>query len=347
MTPPHIALITPGFPADEGDTPCIPALQDYVIELRRQFPDTRLHVVTQRYPDRRGSYHWHGIPVDPIGARHTRASRAAATWYSLARAARRHGAFTAVHSFWPGECGRLGRLWARATGVRHVLTLMGQEVRAASRALRILGRQGTRVVAVSGYQDAVLRSVWHRGADCVIPWGVGTMPSPRARREFDVVALASLTSVKAPERFVRVVAQIAAVRPDLRACWIGEGVLRDEAEALSIQCGLGERLCFLGGLDRQQALAVLGRAHVLLHSAEYESFCMALVEARALGVATVSRRVGVAGDAGWEGPAAAIVDAEPAMVDAVLRLLAAPPPAPQHDYPIEKTAKAYHALYTD
>lgn len=337
----NVALITPGFAADEQDSVCIPALQVYVAALRRRHPEIGLHIVAQHYPDRRAPYRWHGIDVTPIGAGRGRIDRTARTMAALAGAARRTGGFAAVHSFWLGECAALGRLWARMTGARHIVTLMGQEVCFASGHQRIIGRRGTTTVAVSAFQDGVLRETIGRGADAVIPWGIEVPPPPRGDRDVDVVGLASLSEVKAPERFVRVVAALARLRPGLRACWIGDGPLREEMEALATALGVGESLVFTGTLDRDAALALLARSRVLLHTARFESFCMALAEAQSLGVATVSRGVGIA----EPGPGSVIAESEEAMVAAVDALLAADPPAPRVRYPIEATVQAYHARY--
>src|SRR5262245_60412354 len=126
---PHIAILTPGFAVNDADTNCVPALQDYLLALRRQYPDTALTVFTLRYPHTREAYEWHGVPVRPANGRQTRFPLSLGSWSRLMRdfaGVMRRKPVHLIHSFWLGECAFLGEQLSRLYRLPHVVTLMGQ-----------------------------------------------------------------------------------------------------------------------------------------------------------------------------------------------------------------------------
>ena len=64
---------------------------------------------------------------------------------------------------------------------------------------------------------------------------------------------------------------------------VGEGPERDALAALAADLGLGARVHFTGHVPREEALALLGRAHVLVHPSLHESGGLVCLEAMAAG----------------------------------------------------------------
>jgi hypothetical protein len=111
----RLALITPGFSADERDW-CIPAVTGLVRELAREHD---VHVFALRYPPRRGSYAAFSARVHAIGgARDGALGRVALLATAFARVRRENvrAAFDLAHGLWADEAGFLATAAARAPG---------------------------------------------------------------------------------------------------------------------------------------------------------------------------------------------------------------------------------------
>lgn len=339
----HIALVTPGFPADEQDSDCIPALQDYVLALRAAHPDWRISIFALHYPARRVPYQWHGLDVLPIGGDNARLPRRLLAQLQLLAALYRAGPFDLIHAFWLGECAGVARLAARLCAAPLVVTLMGQEVRQTSRWRALLAKPGVTGVAVSAFQRRVLRETGGPDVGHVIPWGVAPVEQPVSPPQIDLLGVGNLIPVKDPLAFVRIVARLAESRPDLRACWAGGGVLRAEATDLAARLGITHHLTFTGRLPRAEVFNLMARSRVLLHTAQFESFAMVMAEARARGAIIVSQPIGIAPSS--PDPGFRLGVGEAGLADAALAALEGAPVPPRRLWPIEQTVAAYTKLY--
>ncbi len=344
--PHHLLLITPGFPAAEADTACIPALQLYVRALAQQQPGWRISLLPLHYPYRTTPYRWHGLEVLPCGGANRRQPWRWLAWLRAVqrlRALQRRQPITLIHSFWLGECSRLGEWWAGRLAIPHLLTLMGQEVCRRQPWLGRIDRRRSRVVALSAFQDEWFARSYGRHADQLIPWGV---PEAEGRHsvtepEIDLLGVGALSAVKEYALFLEVVAELLPAHPQLRCLLVGEGPQRPLLERRAEQLGISAAVTFAGGVPREQVIALMRRARVLLHPARFESFGLAMAEAQALGLGVVSRAVGIAAvGPGWE-----LAEEPRAMAAAVGRLLARPAAEVAPRFPLAATVAAYRQLY--
>ena len=102
-TAPHVLLVTPGFPADDNDSLCIPPVQLMLRALATRRPDVRLSVLALHHPAERRHYRWHGIEVQAIGGANRRWPLRLVHLLQAFRAASsfdRDQPFTQVHSLW-------------------------------------------------------------------------------------------------------------------------------------------------------------------------------------------------------------------------------------------------------
>jgi glycosyltransferase involved in cell wall biosynthesis len=341
----HIALLTPGFPADEQDSGCIPALQDYVRALAARRPDWRIHVLAQHYPFTRRPYDWHGVRVIPIGGSNRRWPVSLMDRMRLISALRHLGRIDLIHAFWLGDTAAAAAGHARRVGIPLVVTLMGQEVRRHSRWHRLISQPGVATVAVSDYQRQIMTQSGGPPIGCVIPWGVDAMEIQESRRNIDVLGVGNLISVKDPFGFIRVIAQVVTKVPNLQARWLGGGPLLEPARALTKAMGIDRNLQFTGAIARPDVLSTMARSRVLLHTAEFESFAMVMAEARVHGATVVSRPVGIA--ASSAGPGFHLAWTEAGLANGVLSALSMAPVPGTRPWPLEASVNAYLRLYGD
>jgi glycosyltransferase involved in cell wall biosynthesis len=151
--------------------------------------------------------------------------------------------------------------------------------------------------------------------------------------------------------FKRVVESI----PDVQLCIVGTGPLREELEARAKALGIREHMQFLGELPREDVYRRLAESDLFVMPSTSEGFCVAAVEAMAVGLPVVVSDIDVfhevVGDIG--------IFADPnnpaEFADAIVDLLKHPE---KHErlgrrckervrsiFSIEKTARKYYKIY--
>lgn len=336
-----LLLITPGFPANEQDSTCIPPLQEYLLALRQARPRLRIHVIALQYPFTRREYTWNDIRVTPCGGANRKWTKPLI--YLLAQRAAKRAAKNvrphAVHSLWLGEAAWLGQRIAVQLGARHVITLMGQDARDGRLWWERL-RRGSTTVAVSERQAHVYTDTFNEAISEVVPWGSPIVPINRKERTNDLLFCGSLLEVKRPLLFIDTVAQVHAQRA-VKAVMIGDGPLRKDVEAAIAARGLREVIAVRGTLARTEVYEEMQRSRVLLHTSSFESQGYVFDEALACGMRIVSGPVGSARPASGQR-----VCGDEDLARNVLELLDAPAPeTPFVLHPMRDTVRDYLRCY--
>jgi len=157
----------------------------------------------------------------------------------------------------------------------------------------------TRVVCVAGElaRDYPGRAVVvHNGID-LDDFDVQALRAPagerRARVGLDggpvVGFVGRLTPQKDPLTFLRVVAAVRRVRPDVRAVVVGDGPLRAEVERVAAALGVAPWCRFLG--ERSDVPALLAAMDVVVLTSVSEGFPFVVLEAMAMERAVVATAV--------------------------------------------------------
>lgn len=295
----HILLLVPGFPADEGDSNCIPALQSLVRAMRRNAGDAKFSVISFQYPFRTEPYHWHGIPVYPCGGENRNRAGRLNTWYRAWRYAgslHQKNPFTHIHSFWLNECTYLGQYLSSRWEVPLLASIMGQDARDDNRYLHRLNFSRISITAGSAFAADLFQSHQQVLVDAVIPIGLDIfeMPQPveNAQRDIDLLGVGALTSLKNYREFIAQVALLREKHPNIRAVIIGEGAERETLQSLISEKNVGDNIRLVGKLPREEVLAYMQRSRILLHPSRYESQGYVLLEALYYGMYAVHFPVG-------------------------------------------------------
>ncbi len=168
---------------------------------------------------------------------------------------------------------------------------------------RLLGLATDRLIGVSPTEAEVAwrRRVVSRERVVAIPNGIdlAAMPSPgdgaRARAEEGwgggpvVITVARMTPQKDPSTWLRVVARVAAARPDVRFVWVWGGETSADVQAEASRLGIADRIAFPG--YRADARRLVAGATVFLLTSRFEGLPYSLIEALSVGVPVVATDV--------------------------------------------------------
>jgi len=200
---------------------------------------------------------------------------------------------------------------------------------AVSRGARALGPDVV-WTAVSGVAARAVEAAVGRFVE-VLPNGIDLAAwTPAVEPAGQVATLVTVMRLCARKRAVPLVDILAAVRdrvdPEvaLRAVVIGDGPQREAVQRRVRRHGMQDWVQLTGRLSRPEIAAHLAAAHLFLAPARLESFGIAALEARSVGVPVVAMRAGGVGDFVRDGVEGLLVDSDAQMAAAAASLLAAP-----------------------
>lgn len=154
----------------------------------------------------------------------------------------------------------------------------------------------TDAVVVRGKQAQRQMAAWGLGLRVhIVPGSIDPSRFPTGlKRDIDIVFVGRLTEIKRPDRFVQIIARIAAEWPVGRAVVVGDGPLRPELERLATELSVADRIEWLGQRDGVEE--IICRARVYLLTSRSEGLSIALAEAMAAGAVPIVADVGELGD---------------------------------------------------
>jgi glycosyltransferase involved in cell wall biosynthesis len=362
----RIGLVIPGGLDATGAERSIPALEWLVARLARRHV---VEVVSLRQEAAPRSFDVHGAHVHDLGLAGRRGPGAVAS--AMARAAAwlsRREAVDVWHGLWlgtPAAIAVAAAAWQRRPMVASIMgtefaDAPGQPARSSpGRALaRWTARRAARVTAGSTFQAAQAQ---RHGIRCtVVPLGVprewfGDAPR-RARGGQRLLHVGDLNRWKDQVTLLDAFAIVRAHHPGAHLDIAGIDTLDGAIQRAATARGLDEAVTFHGKARRDAVRALCVDATLLVMSSRHESQCVAVVEAAAVGLATVGTRVGLIADGNAAWTQAVPVGDAPALAAAVCTLLdddarrlhlgtTAHAWAAAHD--ADWTASQFEAIYAD
>ena len=292
----HIVFLTPGFAKSENDSTTIPALQVFLKLLKKRLPNAKLTVVTLQYPHIKEPYKWNTINVFPLNGQSKRLKKLL-TWrkaISILEKLNNSQKIDALHSFWIGECSRIGEKFAIKHDINHVITVMGQDaIKSNIHAKRLLNSEAKLITLCKNHSNDLKKTY---GLDSIIiPWHINITEFPDLKENnIDILGVGSLNTVKNYEGFIEIISSITKIHKNLNVTIIGDGVLRSKLEKKIKNLGLENTITLLGELPRTEVLNKMAQSKILLHTSHYESFGFVFLEALYSGMQVISYDVGLA-----------------------------------------------------
>lgn len=296
--PKHILFITPGFPKDEQDTRCIPAMHLFLSALNHN-PNFKISIIALDYPYQKKVYDWKGLKVHALGGKNKRFLNKLWLYkkaFELARSIQQKAEIHQIHSFWLGDAAVIGNRLAKNWKLEHSCTLMGQDVLKSNKYFKRISPL-PKLVCLSKYQSNAMIENWGIQPNFLINWGIENLSCfKNSSKSIDVLGVGNLSNVKAYDRFLTIVEQLKTRKPDLCAAIIGEGNEEAQLKLYLKEKRLEETVQLLGVKNREQTLDIMGKSRCLLHTSKYESFGLVFIEALALGLNVCSTAVGIANE---------------------------------------------------
>ncbi|EDP97357.1 glycosyl transferase [Kordia algicida OT-1] len=292
----HIVFLTPGFAKSEVDSTTIPALQVFLKSMRNALPEAKLTLLAFQFPFTRKKYNWHGIEIIPLDGRNKKFQKLL-IWRKARRTLQKlhkKEKIDTIHSFWIGECSRVGQKFAKKHKVNHVVTVMGQDASIKNSYAKNLMNSNVKMVTLSENHQAKLTKTYNLNST-IIPWhlDVSEFP-PLTESTIDILGVGSLNTIKNYVDFIDVISAVAKTHKNLKVTIIGDGSMRSELETKIKNLQLENTISLLGELPRTEVLKKMAQAKILLHTSMYESFGFVFLEALYSGMQLVSHNVGLA-----------------------------------------------------
>ncbi|HXB95665.1 MAG TPA: glycosyltransferase [Puia sp.] len=291
--PPVLIILSPGFPADEQDTACLPAQQVFVRALNNNYPLLKIVIIAFEYPKTKDRYSWFGNEVVALNGwkkgRMSKLLTCLAAWRQMSLLQREHEVL-GVLSFWCTGCALAGKYYARWKGYRHFTWILGQDARKGNVYIPLIRPAAGELVAMSNFLAEEFNRNYGVRPEHVIPNGVdpslfGTGETPR---DIDVLGVGSLIPLKRYDLFLAVIKSLSNHLPSINGVICGQGPEQDRLQQLIGQMDLALRVRLAGGQSHKSALEFMRRSRILLHTSSYEGFSTVCLEALYAGAHVIS-----------------------------------------------------------
>ena len=288
-----LVILSPGFPANEADTTCMPPQYLFVKALKEICPGLNIIVLAFQYPFVAGEYMWNDVKVIAIGGKNKDRTLRVKTWikaWFVLKKLRSEHELIGLLSFWLGECAFVGSRFAKQYRLNHYSWLLGQDAKKGNKYFNWIKPKGDILIALSDFIAKEVSNNYGVAPFQVIPVGIDTSlfsDSP-VKRDIDILAAGSLIPLKQYNLFVEAIAALKISFPDIKAVICGKGPELDRLKAMVEELKLKDNLAFAGELPHTEVLALMQRAKVFLHPSAYEGFGSVLSEALYAGAHVVS-----------------------------------------------------------
>ncbi len=320
-------------------------MQEFLKELKVNFPEFVISVIALHYPYKRLSYKWNGISVHSCGGKgKTKLFRLFIRILSILISLKinRKYKIDIIHSFWLTDTAMIGNILSRLLKVRHISTMMGQDVKGSNKFLHRLNLKILVKVAVSDFQAGVFNQSTKMNADKIIPWGIKSFTLENIPRQIDILGTGSLIPVKNFGLFVRIINGLKKEFPDIKSVIIGDGDDLNKLKELVYKNNLDGSIKFAGFQSRETVLAYMMKSKIFLHTSNFESFGYVIAEALASGCYVVCKPVGCAD----ENKRLFTAQDEDDFINIIRRImLDGKEFIPCKPFPVEQTVNSYAGLY--
>lgn len=288
-----LVVLSPGFPASEADTTCLPAQQSLVRCINNAFPDIQVVILAFQYPFEGSEYLWNGNRVIPFNGQNRKRLQRWKLWLRCLRTLKKleqEENIIGLFSFWLDECAFIGDRFSKRSGLPHFTWLLGQDARQGNLYVKRIRPRASSLVAISDFLAKTFEENYGIRPQHIVPNGIDPdlYPSPPSVKDIDLIGVGSLIPLKRYGMFIDIVYKLRKHDRDIKAIICGKGPEEEKLTQRIHELQLENNIILYGEADHNTVLALLQRSKVLLHTSSYEGFSGACLEALYAGAHVIS-----------------------------------------------------------
>jgi glycosyltransferase involved in cell wall biosynthesis len=288
-----LIILTPGFPKNEGDTTCLPFLQDFICELNESFPNLKLKILAFDYPFFSSFYHWNGNEVRSFNGWKRNKFRKIIKWIFIwvrLKKINRANNVIGILSLWCGECAFLGNRFAKTSKLAHYCWIQGQDAKKDNKYVSRIKPKEEELIAISDYNRNQFELNHSIRPKYTIPVGIRSFQfsGEMMQKDNDILGVGSLIRLKQYHLFIEILSEITKNFPEIKAVLSGKGPEENRLKVLVEDYQLHHNIVLTGELPHEKILLLMKRSKIFLHTSNYEGFSVACLEALASGCQVIS-----------------------------------------------------------
>jgi glycosyltransferase involved in cell wall biosynthesis len=288
-----LIVLTPGFPANEQDSTCLPAQQLFIKKFAKGYPTVTIIVLSLHYPYINTLYHWNGVLVIPFNGRNKKKADKLLLWrkvWKTLRAIRNRETIIGLLSFWCTECALLGHYFSRRFKLLHYCWILGQDAKKDNRFVRFIKPVPLELIALSPFLAGTFERNHNIRPAHMIPNGVDASIDKNvvSNRAIDLLAAGSLIPLKQYDVLIRSVGQLINDFPSLNVVLVGAGPDEARLQNLILDAGLHQHITMKGEMSHELLLELMRQTKIFVHPSSYEGFSTVCLEALHAGAHIVS-----------------------------------------------------------
>lgn len=289
-----LIILSPGFPANEADSTCVPPQQIFVKNLKQNFSSLNIIVLAFQYPFAAAEYQWNGVTIVAFGGKNRGRVFRMRNWIRISlylQKLNKQHQLIGLLSFWMGECAFVANRFAKRNGLKHFCWILGQDARLWNKYFKWIKPQKEYLIALSDF----IAKEFHRNYKItpanVIPAGIDPTlfdTSKPVVRDIDILGVGSLIPLKQYFIFVDAVRYLKDEFPNIRAIICGNGPEFEPLQNMIKSLRLESNVELVGELSHPAVLAIMQRSKIFVHTSAYEGFGVVCLEALYAGAQVVS-----------------------------------------------------------
>ncbi len=288
-----LIILSPGFPANEADSTCLPFPQLFVKTLKQTDPSLNIIVLAFQYPFTASEYIWNDVTVISFNGRNKGNIRRLLLWkivWERLNRLMKENNVMGILNFWLGECALIGKYAAKKYHVKNFTWLLGQDAKINNRYFSLIKPKAEDVIALSDFLADEFYKNYKIKVMHTIPPGINIdiTKTHIAERDIDILGAGSLIPLKQYDIFIQVVAAVSKSKPGIRAIICGKGPEQEKLQKMIKQYDLYENIQLIGEVTHPQVLDLMRRSKVFLHPSSFEGFATVLTEALYAGAQVLS-----------------------------------------------------------
>lgn len=288
-----LVILSPGFAANEADSTCLPAQQQFINVLHEQFPSIKLIILAFQYPFSDIPYKWKGNEVIPFNGRNRGKIYRLILWlrvWKQLRKLKKQYHLIGLFSFWYGECALIGKWFGKNNHIKHFTWLLGQDAKEGNKYVNLLRPHPDELVALSDFLVKEFEKNYKVKPAVVIPIGIDKRLFSEAslERDIDILGVGSLIPLKRYDLFIDVVKSLKIHFPFIKTVLCGQGHEQTRLQLMIEEAGLQDTITLTGSRPYSEVLQLMQRSKVLLHPSSYEGFGLVCLEALYAGAHVIS-----------------------------------------------------------